>query len=73
MNRKSNCFLDLFILRKVLNSLMVAFFVSWLPLTPYAREAKRLLGVDLDLGSISAAPSNNQVFSVAKIWLLAGD
>ena len=52
---------------------MVAFFISWLPLTPYAREAKRLLGVDLDLGSISAAPSNNQVFSVAKIWLLARD
>ena len=52
---------------------MVAFFISWLPLTPYAREAKRLLGVDLDLGSISAAHSNNQVFSIGKIWLLAED
>ena len=56
----------------MLNSLTVAFFISWLPLTPYAREAKRLLGVDLDLGSISAAHSKNRVFSIGKIWLLAG-
>ena len=31
-------------------------------LTPYARQAKLLLGVNLDLGSISAAHSKNQVF-----------
>ena len=31
------------------------------------------LGVDKDLASISAALSKNQVFSMAKIWLLAGD
>ena len=52
---------------------MVAFYISRLLLTPYAHQAKRLLGVDLDLGSISAALSRNQVFSIAKIWLLARD
>ena len=36
---------------------MVAFFISR-PL----RQAKRLSGVDLDLGSISATLSKNQVF-----------
>ena len=57
----------------MLNSLMVACFISRLLLTPYAHQAKRLLGVELDLGSISAALSKNQFFSIAKNWLLAED
>ena len=51
---------------------MVASFYSPATFTPYARFAKLLLGVDLDLGSISAAHSKNRVFSIGKIWLLAG-
>ena len=35
-------------------------------MTPYARKLKRLLGVDQDLGFISAALSG-------QVWLLAGD
>ena len=41
--------------------------------TPYAHSVKSLLGDDQDLGSISAALSGNQFFSIAKLWLLAGD
>ena len=39
---------------------------------PYAHSVKSLLGDDQDL-SISAALSGNQFFSIAKLWLLAGD
>ena len=53
--------------------LWLRLFIPRLLLLPYARWAKLLLGVDLDLGSISAAHSNNQVFSIGKIWLLAED
>ena len=42
-------------------------------LTPYARQAKRLVGVDQDLGSTSAAVSGNYFFSIAKVGLLAGN
>ena len=51
---------------------MVSFFDFPATLTPHERQVKLLLGVDLDLDSISA-DSKNQVFSIGKIWLLAGD
>ena len=58
VNRKRNCSLDLLTLRKVLNSPMVAFFISRYGYFDSVK-AKRLLGVDLDLGSFSAVLSGN--------------
>ena len=49
------------------------FFYFPASVTPYAHSVKRLLGDDQDLGSISAALSGNQIFSIAKVWLLDGD
>ena len=52
-NSARSCSLDLLILMEVLNSLMVTFF-----LFPGYFDSV-LLGVDLDLGSISGALSGN--------------
>ena len=48
------------------------FYFPAQSVTPYAHSVKSLLGDDQDL-SISAALSGNQFFSIAKLWLLAGD
>ena len=50
---EASCSLDLLILREVLNSLMVTFFLF----RGYSDSV--LLGVDLDIGSISGALSGN--------------
>ena len=71
VNRKRNCPIDLLILRKVLNSLMVTLFISRL-LWLRTHVGQAPLSCDLDLDSISAALSGNLFFPWQKSSFLLG-